>query len=93
MERKLNPEKTWEVFEREFVKAHPDFMTYLSRRFPMLSPTEMKVCAMLKLGHTTKEIAQLLFISASTVLEHRSNIRRKLKLSPKENLTAFMARL
>ncbi|MGQ9805492.1 MAG: LuxR C-terminal-related transcriptional regulator [Chlorobiales bacterium] len=51
------------------------------------------VCAMLKSGHSTKEIAQLLFITASTVLEHRSNIRRKLKLLPKENLTGFMARL
>jgi tetratricopeptide (TPR) repeat protein len=90
MERKMNPEKTWEVFEREFREAHPEFMKYLSRRFPMLSPTEMKVCAMLKLGQTTKEIAQLLFITASTVLEHRSNIRRKLKLPPKENLADFL---
>ncbi len=93
MERKMNPEKTWEVFEREFREAHPEFMTYLSRRFPTLSPTELKICAMLKLGHSSKEIAQLLFISASTVLEHRSNIRRKLNLSEKENLTAFITRL
>ncbi len=93
MERELNPKKDWEVFEREFMKTHPEFMTYLSRRFPMLSPTEMKVCALLKLGHSTKEIARLLFISTSTVLEHRSNIRRKLNLSEKENLTAFIARL
>ncbi len=93
MERKMNPEKTWEVFEREFREAHPEFMTYLSRRFPTLSPTEMKVCAMLKLAHSTKEIAQLLFITVSTVLEHRSNIRRKLNLSAKDNLTAFITRL
>lgn len=93
MERNLNPEKTWEVFEREFLKAHPEFLTYLSRRFPTLSPTELKICAMLKLGHSTKEIARLLFISTNTVLEHRSNIRRKLNLSEKENLTAFMTRL
>ncbi|MFQ3598263.1 MAG: tetratricopeptide repeat protein [Chloroherpetonaceae bacterium] len=93
MARELNPEKTWEVFEREFRDAHPEFLTYLSRRFPSLSPTELKVCAMLKLGHSTKEIARLLFISTSTALEHRSNIRRKLNLSEKENLTAFMARL
>ena len=93
VERNLNPEKTWEIFEREFLKTHPEFLTYLSRRFPALSPTELKICAMLKLGHSTKEITQLLFISTSTALEHRSNIRRKLNLSSKENLTAFIARL
>lgn len=93
VERNLNPEKTWEIFEREFLKTHPEFLTYLSRRFPALSPTELKICAMLKLGHSTKEITQLLFISTSTALEHRSNIRKKLNLSSKENLTAFIARL
>lgn len=93
VERKLNPEKTWEVFEREFMKTHPEFLTYLSRRFPTLSPTELKVCAMLKLGHSTKEISKLLFISASTALEHRSNIRKKLNLSSKDNLAACIARL
>jgi len=37
------------------------------------------------LQHTTKEIAQMLFISEKTVENHRSNIMKKLALPAEKN--------
>lgn len=45
-----------------------------------LSPSEMRVAAMIKNGLTGKEIATKLNISLDTVKTHRRNIRKKLKI-------------
>ena len=45
-----------------------------------LSPSEMRVAAMIKNGLTSKEIATKLNISLDTVKTHRKNIRKKLKI-------------
>ncbi len=39
---------------------------------------EMKVCQLIEVGHSSKEVASMLRISTETVQTHRRNIRRKL---------------
>jgi FixJ family two-component response regulator len=46
-----------------------------------LSPTELRVASLIKSGMSTDDIAEHLFISASTVRKHRKNIRKKLRLN------------
>lgn len=48
--------------------------------FDRLTPRELQVCAMIKEGYTSKEIADALFITKKTVDYHRSSIRKKLDL-------------
>lgn len=45
-----------------------------------LTLAELKVCRLVRVGHSSKEIAGLLNISPETVQTHRRNIRRKLGL-------------
>lgn len=47
----------------------------------VLSSTELRVASLIKNGMTTEEIADQLYISASTVRTHRKNIRRKLRIN------------
>lgn len=93
IEDRLDPNRTWTHFEQQFSKTHPDFLKRLSKKCADLTPTELKICAMLRAGHSTKEIAQLLFITGVTVNEHRSNIRKKLRLKDSQNLSVSIARL
>lgn len=70
--------------ELDVLSAHlNDITTSLSNGTDIivrLSPSEMRVAAMIKNGLTGKEIATKLNISLDTVKTHRKNIRKKLKI-------------
>jgi len=56
-----------------------------------LSPTEIKVCQMIKTGYQGKEIAEMLGLSFSTIETHKKNIRKKLDLTGKAvNLKVYL---
>lgn len=55
----------------------------------LLSPTEKIILKLISEGKSSADIAGLLFISANTVDNHRSNIARKLNLEGKNSLMKF----
>jgi DNA-binding CsgD family transcriptional regulator len=67
------------------------FINHLSRKFLSLTPTEIKICNMIRSGLRTKEIAQMQGVSMATINRHREHIRQKLEITNKEiNLTTFL---
>lgn len=59
--------------------------------YSKLTPREMDICAAIKDGLSSKEIADKFGLSVNTVHKHRQIIRRKLLLNNKEiNLAAFL---
>jgi PAS domain S-box-containing protein len=48
-----------------------------------LTPREREIAGLIRVGRTTSEIAEALFISPTTVAFHRKNLRRKLGLGPR----------
>ena len=58
-----------------------------------LTPREQQVMRLLAEGHSTKQIAEKLFISAKTVENHRSNIMSKLEVHTIMELVRYAARL
>lgn len=77
-------------FESRLNSLNQEFIKKLSKKFPSLSPVELKICSMLKINLGTKEIAKLLFISPRTVETHRHHIIKKLKLPKSQNLLGFI---
>jgi PAS domain S-box-containing protein len=70
------------------------FAATLSSRFLNLTPTQIKVAALIKDGRTTKEIASLLHLSENTIVSHRFHIRSKLGLRNKTmNLRSYLRSL
>lgn len=47
----------------------------------LLTPTEVKVCTLLLMGYSTKEISNKLKISELTIATHRRNIRKKFNIT------------
>jgi DNA-binding NarL/FixJ family response regulator len=80
----------WLKFEMQFKARHPNFLHDLAKQFPLLSPTELHICAVLHESFLSWEIAMQLSITERSVENHRSNIRRKLGLSPEQNLQMFL---
>jgi PAS domain S-box-containing protein len=54
------------------------FAERISSKISILTPMELKVANLVKHGRTTKEIAELLYLSPKTIDCHRENIRKKI---------------
>jgi ligand-binding sensor domain-containing protein/DNA-binding CsgD family transcriptional regulator len=80
----------WDRFALYFDQVHNNFLTILKTKFPQLSPTDLKLCAYLRLNLSSKEIAQILNISLKGVEVSRYRIRKKLNLSTETNLYDFL---
>jgi hypothetical protein len=86
----LKLQEDWEQFEYHFDKVHGDFLSRLRDEFSELSPNEQKLCAFLRLNLNTKEVANLMNISARGVEVARYRLRKKLGLKKGENLSKFV---
>ncbi|MFC8248010.1 response regulator [Streptomyces chartreusis] len=58
----------------------------------LLTPREEEVLKLVAEGHSSKEIAELLFISVKTVHRHRANLLHKLGLRDRLELTRYAIR-
>jgi xylulokinase len=65
-------------------------MDSLNRRHTELSATEQKICCLLKIRLSSKEIANLLYLSPRTVETHRLNIRRKLHIDRTLDISNYL---
>ncbi|MDG1805142.1 hypothetical protein [Flavicella sp.] len=87
---KVNSAKTWEEFETRFIQVNSSFYESLGNKHKNLSRNELKLCALVKLNFSTKEMAQLLGISADSVNKARYRLRKKLDLQRDENLVTYI---
>jgi PAS domain S-box-containing protein len=70
------------------------FLRSLSSAYSSLTPREIQVASLVKEGKTTKEITELLNISATAVDFHRKNLRLKFGLKNKNaNLRSYLTSL
>lgn len=90
IDREMDTEQQWEVFEKHFENVHEEFLKRLKTEYPDLSPREMKLCAYLRLNISSKEIATLMNISTRGVEISRYRLRKKLNLNHDTNLTEFI---
>lgn len=86
-------DQEWQVFEQQFEQSNDEFINRLAQRVPYLTPTELKVCTLLKINMNTKEIARMLSLSSRTIDYHRNNIRKKTGIESAISLPSFFAAL
>lgn len=81
----------WDRFETSFQSLHGDFNRRLLERYPDLSPTDLKLSALLILGMSTKNLSAILSSTEGSIKVARHRLRKKLELGDKENLQTFLA--
>lgn len=90
LDAKINLDKQREDFELNIDLINEDFYRKLSERFPQLSENEKKLCAMIRLNLSSKEIAAIQNISSKSVDMNRYRMRKKLNLSNEEDLHKYL---
>ncbi len=86
----LDDENDWERLKLHFEKVHPDFFSSLHEKHPSLTQHELKHCAYLKIKLSNKEIAALLNVSPKSMQMARYRLKKKMDLSPDEDLLEFI---
>ena len=82
-----------DAFHDSFDAVHHKFLQTLSKRYPDLSHKEMMLCAYIRMGLQSKEIAPLQNISTRGIEISRYRIRQKLGLDKSASLTEFLMHL
>ena len=74
--------KNWKEFEARFVEINSIFHKVLTDQFPNLTANELKLCALIKLNFSGKEMANLLGIGLESIHTLRYRLRKKMGLTP-----------
>lgn len=85
-----NAKNGWDEFRFRFENVHDSFFQKLSERYPDLTTNDQHLCALLRLGLSTKEIAAITFKEVRSIESGRNRLRKKLGLSEKEDLAKFL---
>jgi tetratricopeptide (TPR) repeat protein/DNA-binding CsgD family transcriptional regulator len=83
-------DKDWEDFKRTFENVHQNFFSRLLERCPELTQSELRLCALICLNLSIKEMASLMGISPDSVKTARYRLRKRLNLDQEQNLTDFV---
>ncbi len=86
----FSPEKEWKEFNINFNTVHEGFSDALKSRFHDLTSNDLRLCALYRIGIPSKDIAEAMGISQASVKMARYRLRKKLGLSPEEDIHRFL---
>ncbi len=83
----------WEQLQMQFELVHPNFYPKLQEGNSKLTKSNLRLCTYIKLGMDTKKIARMTHVSIEAVSKAKYRLKKKLKLSSKEQLDQFIHQL
>jgi len=86
----ISHDDDWKNFTSNFDVVYENYLARLSKEYPMLTTADLRLCAYLKMGLSSKDIAPLMNISYRSVEMSRYRLRKKLGLDRSVNLTEFL---
>ncbi len=90
MEEALHDQADWLQFETYFNSAHQNFMERLRQQYADITAGDLRICCLLRMNLSTKEIASLLNVSVRAVELRRYRLRKRLALEGDTNLVDFL---
>lgn len=80
----------WTQFAIHFDAVHNKFLHRLKSAYPVLTQTDLKMCAYIKMNLSTKEIAQLMNITIKGVEVSKYRLKKKINIQQEESLINFI---
>ena len=90
MEESLNDQADWVLFETHFNSAHQNFIDRLRQQYSDITSGDLRICCLLRMNLSTKEIASLLNVSVRAIELRRYRLRKRLSLDSDTNLIDFL---
>ena len=77
MEETLNNQADWVLFESYFNSTHQNFPDRLRQRYSDLTTGALRICCLLRMNLSTKEIASLMHVSVRALALRRYRLRKR----------------
>ncbi len=90
VQQSLQINKDLEEFQEKVEITYDEFFTKLKLKFPTLTNNEKRLCALLRLNLSTKEIASLNNTSVKAVEMSRYRLRMKCNIDNKQSLPEYL---
>jgi DNA-binding response OmpR family regulator len=71
-------------------KPSGSYTSRLLQKFPTLSPNDLELCVMYRIGLNSSEISMLRNVDLNTIKKGRQRLRKKLSISPEVNLGLYL---
>jgi DNA-binding CsgD family transcriptional regulator len=78
------------VITQEFNILENDFLRQLKNKYPSLSNNDLKICALIRMHFSVKQIAEYMLITPESVRAARYRMRKKLRLNKRVPLDRFL---
>ena len=86
----LRSHKDWDVFKLYFEDVNKNFYQKLMKINPDLTTNDHRLCALIKLNMTSKEMASVLNVAPNSVKSSRYRLKKKLGLDVEADLEGFI---
>ncbi len=90
---KIDAEGKLHLETQQIEKVNHAFFDDLKQKFPSLSPSELELCGMLRLGHTSKDIALRKNIAPASVRIAKTRLKKKMGLGADTDLGKYLTGL
>ena len=90
IDQNLSTEKDREEFNAHIESLNDSFFLKLGEKFPKLTKNDKRLCALLRLNLSSKEIASIQNISPNSVDVNRYRLRKKLDITTDKDLSNFL---
>lgn len=84
--------KNEQAFYTKFQEIYPQFIINITEKFPKLSTADIRLCAYLKMNFGTKQIAIFTNSTIRSVDAKKYRLRKKLNLTPEEELYTYLSK-
>ncbi len=86
----LKANKDWTQFMLQFDRIYPGLMASMAQRHPDLTPTDVRILALSRLGLSADETGEILGISTESAKKARYRTRKRLGLASDQSLMQYM---
>lgn len=93
IKQSLQSDKEWDVFKLYFEDVNKGFYNKLNEINPELTTYDHRICALIKLNMTSKEMASVLNIAPSSIKSARYRLKKKLNLDVDADLEEFIRKI
>lgn len=86
----ISSEDDWAIFQTNFDRIHENFFRILKSRYPELTSNDLRLCALLRLNLSSKDISNMMNISLRGIEGARYRLRKRLNIPTEQDLVDFL---